>query len=484
MDKPSERIYIKQNNRDQIFVDITFKIKYKRKKIFRKNEELNRGTIDEILEGYTTVKNIPIKSRMGINKTMSDFLREQNTYLNSDSYFYIQRKGKIIKQIDKNLKVNLSGIRDGDEIILIDDLEIKDKLDKQIELNKINKKGLSLSANRSFINDDFSNILDGFLKSRIEKSNIELIEKQARNIKKKKKIRYILIGILIFLVLSLIGLGIYFYLEKLKVKESELENEDLVIDIKYIPNTVYKYNFKKKLVMKAEGASIKEEESTKEIMQGSDFFLLIKSENNEENIVNQTNKKWYSGYLAILNLSYINDTGSTEIIYDKYLSNIINQKNSNKENEKRELIDSVGNATFVKIEFYGNGEIRNIYYPKDVFTLTNMIYMNEYTKLIIPKISPDLYTDSIDNSLNTLLNSSLEDNEDEDDNNYYSEMNDSLSDNDTFNDSFSDNDTNDETENDIDNLRYLEEKKKKSNKTKIKKNIVEYYLQILHQVLN
>ena len=172
MDKPSERIYIKQNIRDQIFVDITFKIKYKRKKIFRKNEELNRGTIDEILEGYTTVKNIPIKSRMGINKTMSDFLREQNTYLNSDSYFYLQRNGKIIKQIDKNLKVNISGIRDGDEIILIDDLKIKDKLDKQIELNKINKKGLSLSANRSFINDDFSNILDGFLKSRIEKSNI------------------------------------------------------------------------------------------------------------------------------------------------------------------------------------------------------------------------------------------------------------------------------------------------------------------------
>ena len=91
MDKATDRIFIMQNNRDQIFVDITFKIKYKRKLIFGKKEELNRGTIDEILENYTTVKNIPIKCNMRISKTMSDFLREQNTYLNSDSYFYIQR---------------------------------------------------------------------------------------------------------------------------------------------------------------------------------------------------------------------------------------------------------------------------------------------------------------------------------------------------------------------------------------------------------
>ena len=472
MAKASERIYLTLNNRDQIFVDITFKIKYRRKKIFIKNEEKrDNGTLDEILEGYTTAKNIPIKSNMVISKTMSDFLREQNTYLNDDSYFFIQRKGKIIKQIDKNLKVNIAGIKDGDEIILIDDLEIKNKLDNQIELNQIKTISLSFSTNRSLISNDFSNILKGFLKPRVNKSKIELIEKQPRNVKKKKKITYILLGVFTFLVLGLIGLGVYLYLEKSKEREAELETEDLVINIKYIPNTVYKYNFNKKILMKAEGASIKEEESTKEILQGSDFFLLIKSENNEENKVNHTSKKWYSGYLAILNLSYINDTGTTEIIYDKYLNNIINQKNSSKENEKRELIDSVGNATFVKIEFYENGEIRNIYYPKDVFTLTNMMYMNEYTKLIIPKISSDLYTDSINDSLNTLLNSSIEDSEDDDeDENYYpGDMNDSFIYNDTFNDSLSDNDTINETENNIDNLRYLEEKKKKSNKPKMKK---------------
>jgi len=401
---------------------------------------------------------------MRISKTMSDFLREQNSYLNSDSYFYIQRNGEIIKQIDKNLKANIAGIKDGDEIILIDDLEIKNKLDNQIELNQIKKINLSLNIKKSLISNDFSNILKSYLKSGVDQSNKELIEKQPINVKKKKKIKYILLGTLSFLVLALIGLGVYLYLEKSKERETELfESEDLVINIKYIPNTIYKYNFNKKIVMKAEGASIKEEESTREILQGSDFFLLIKSENNEENIVNHTSKKWYSGYIAILNLSFINDTGTTEIIYDKYLSNLINQKNSSKENQKRELIDSVGNATFVKIEFYGNGEIRNIYYPKDVFTLTNMMYINEYTKLIIPKISTDLYTDNINDSLNTLLNSSLEDgeNNDEDEDYYPGDMNDSFIYNDTFNDSLSDNDTINETENDIDNLRYLEEKKKK-----------------------
>ena len=476
MAKAGERIYLTLNSRDQILVDITFKIKYRRKKIFINNEDQrNKGTLGKILEGYTTAKNIPIKSNMIISKTMSDFLREQNTFLNVDSYFYIQRKGKIIKQIDKNLKANLAGIKDGDEIILIDDLEIKNKLDNQIELNKTEKIDLSLSTSRQLVSNDFSNILKGFLKYGVDQSIIKIREKEP--VKKKTKIKYILFGLFTFLALSLIGLGIYFYLKKLKVKESELEleNEDLVINIKYIPNTVYKYNFNKRIAIKAEGDSIKEEESSKEILLNSDFFLLIKSENNEENLVNNTNIRWYSGYLAILNLSYINETGPTEIIYDKYLSNVINNKNSSKENEKRELIDSVGNVTFVKIDFYENGEIRNIYYPKDVFTIINMMYINEYIKLIIPKISPDLYTDSIDDSLSTLLNSSLEDDEDEGNNNYFDDMNDSLS----------DNDTNDETENDIDNLRYLEEKKKKSNKPKIKKkNIIEYYLLIFQKVLN
>ena len=39
MAKAGERIYLTLNSRDQLFIDITFKIKYRRKKIFIKNEE-------------------------------------------------------------------------------------------------------------------------------------------------------------------------------------------------------------------------------------------------------------------------------------------------------------------------------------------------------------------------------------------------------------------------------------------------------------
>ena len=88
-----------------------------------------------------------------------------------------------------------------------------------------------------------------------------------------------MLGVFLFLVLALIGVGVYFYF-KIKGNENDNSyiNEELVIDIKYIPNMIYRYNFKKKIQMKAEGESISEENSTKEIDQGSDFFLIIREE--------------------------------------------------------------------------------------------------------------------------------------------------------------------------------------------------------------
>ena len=152
-----------------------------------------------------------------------------------------------------------------------------------------------------------------------------------------------------------------------------------MINVQYIPNMLYRYNYKKYIKMKAEGSSITEENSTKEINQSSDFFFIIKEAHSEINYETKINKKWYTGYLAILNLSMINETGAVEMIYDNNLYNTLNNINLNgnqkKSNEKRNLDSSVGNTTFVKINFYGNGNIKNIYYPKNIFSLQNMMYI-------------------------------------------------------------------------------------------------------------
>ena len=68
--------------------------------------------------------------------------------------------------------------------------------------------------------------------------------------------------------------------------------------------------------MNVDADSIDKENSTKNIKQVSDFILLIKQENIDKNTKNFTQKKWFSGYLAILNLSLCYESNMTQIIYN------------------------------------------------------------------------------------------------------------------------------------------------------------------------
>ena len=50
------------------------------------------------------------------------------------------------------------------------------------------------------------------------------------------------------------------------------------------------------------------------------------------------------------------------------------------------------------LDFYKNGEIKNNSYPNN-FSLSFLEYINEYSRLIIPKISSDLYSVSINETI-------------------------------------------------------------------------------------
>ena len=58
------------------------------------------------------------------------------------------------------------------------------------------------------------------------------------------------------------------------------------------------------------------------------------------------------------------------------------------------FVNENNNFCFIKINFYENGGIKEILLPKN-FEISYMIYINDIIKLIIPKISPELYINNI-----------------------------------------------------------------------------------------
>ena len=225
-----------------------------------------------------------------------------------------------------------------------------------------------------------------------------------------KKLCIIISIILLLILTKRIILFLYFYdSEEESTKEDfekeEFTKEDLIININYTPNMLYRYNFTKKIQMKVEGDSIKQDNSLKNMEYFSDLFLIIKEENIEKNKNNSTLKKWYTGYIGILKLYFYNKTNDIPMIYDKKLIELVNMENFEEKNNNIDLNQSIGNITFAKIEFYENGDIKNYYFPKDNnFSLLNMEFLKEDCQFIIPKISSDLYTISINDTLNEIIN--------------------------------------------------------------------------------
>ena len=137
----------------------------------------------------------------------------------------------------------------------------------------------------------------------------------------------------------------------------------------------------------------------------------------ENNIIQ---KNWYSGYIGILDITINNGTNNITILHDNNLNQYLKEKNNNLRNlesdnniHESDYLDENKNDTscFIKIDFYQNGKIKNIYLPND-FNVSNIIFIKEIIKLIIPKLSRNLYTKNINEKLEE-LNYNTEENESE-----------------------------------------------------------------------
>ena len=193
---------------------------------------------------------------------------------------------------------------------------------------------------------------------------------------------------------------------KINVK-TFLEPEELVIPIAYKPGKLFLYkNFK---ILKT---NFQVEDDEKEKTQkddqteiNGDFMLYIRKINYEKG---EDGKKviLYTGYLSILFLSNKNTTSNdTYIIYDQKLIDIYNKTRNISDISSPPSNETFENSSgFVKIEFYENGNIKQMYYPKqENFQMKSMLYITEFAELIIPKISSKLFSEDIYGQLNDIL---------------------------------------------------------------------------------
>ena len=239
----------------------------------------------------------------------------------------------------------------------------------------------------------------------IEKKNNEISE---YNNKKNIKTRIIIGLALSICIIILIAILLYFfYLKKNTTNSEQLLEEKLITKINYNVNNLLKFRSKKEINLKVDTGIIEDsldnsyEDFTRNITQYIDFAFIIKEKNVEIDKVHFILKNVYTGYISILNVTINNGTNDMMIIYDenlnKYIGKINNLRNINEEPDLS-YVGENNTICFAKVEFYENGNIKNIFIP-ETFHISNIMYINNIIKLLIPKLSPKLYSSNIEKKI-------------------------------------------------------------------------------------
>ena len=185
--------------------------------------------------------------------------------------------------------------------------------------------------------------------------------------------------------------------------------EELITQTRpYYPNnSIFLYKSNKIMNMELESIlkNNTDEYNATNIKECMDFGLIIREGGQEIFEEESLIRNWFTGYITLLNLNVNNGTHDMGLSYNKELKKIINgvndinKRNLNDANDSS-LLNDENELCFVKINFYENGIIKDIFYPKD-FNI-NMVYINVITKLIIPKLSKNLYSESINEKIESL----------------------------------------------------------------------------------
>ena len=196
---------------------------------------------------------------------------------------------------------------------------------------------------------------------------------------------------------------------------------------------VYKSNKIMNLELESESIRTNDEQNYTKIIKDMDFGFLINEKHQEKDEINSLIKNYYTGYLFLLNITINNGTDDIPLLNNKKLYDSISQFKSEEfnnydsiesldpidstneinnfrlldgEEEENQNYDNENGTSFIKIDFYENGQIKNIFTPNDFFE-PYMTFFEEIIHLIIPKLSKDLYSDNFNEDIervNNLIN--------------------------------------------------------------------------------
>ena len=228
--------------------------------------------------------------------------------------------------------------------------------------------------------------------------------------KKIKGLKAIIISIIIIFIMITIALTISLIVGKIKIPKKELDKEEYIIDKKYPPNVLFRYSSNQENSLIIKGSDISKDNSTFELSQAMDFISIVRESHIETNEENFIEREWFTGYIGFLNVTLINATHRMLNIYDNSLSAILKNDNLRRLENIDDVVDK-NKLCFAKIEFYKNGDIKKYYIPKE-FSKINFKYIEETVKLIIPKISSNLYVNSINEKMNEICSNNTEKNDD------------------------------------------------------------------------
>ena len=341
---------------------------------------------------------VKLDSKNTLGKELKDFLRLKNCSINIPLNIYLITELNEIEELDNNKRFSDIEMKTGDKIIITDKKLKVNEDDVNNETNSNTKRNMVTSPDNIF----------GLLPIiYTNKSKILIKNKDKFNFKNrcgctKKKLLIIsivsslIVFLTIFLCLKLIPPSI----PSSPSPPIYRHEDNLIVNITYLKDILFLYENNRiyKMISNQKG---KEENAETEQILNADIFFIIRNKITKFNI---TTKNYYSGYLGILSMEFKNKTDQIHVIYDKRIDKIFNiKKNIGKKEPNLTYIGENGNLCLAKIEFSENGEITNISFPSQNITFAYMQYIKDYAKLIIPKISADLYTNNINQSLNELL---------------------------------------------------------------------------------
>ena len=342
-----------------------------------------------------------------LDSIINDFLKQNKISLNKEYFLYLKRDNKIMKKLNKLKRVFDLKIMQYDEILVsYEEFKIFPCLNEENQKNerKGNSQKLQESSEVILVEQKLKNRLGSKNDDINCKENSSSIKDGKLNTLKKKILLIIISSILGILLLIGIIISLIFRFRRNKLNNNNLEykKEELIIKKDYPLNMLLRFDSLKETEIQIEA----ENNSLQYINETYDFIFIVRQRTTEKEEKNHIEKELFIGYIALLNHTMINETDNMITVYDKKLNEYLNNKIDEKSLNLKYVGDD-GNFCFAKIEFYLNGEIKNIYLPKE-FSEVNFVYIDDISQLIIPKISSNLFIKNISEKMEEILSKQKE----------------------------------------------------------------------------